>query len=178
MRTVSEIDSKICELEEKLDQVEGRPTEVYTRIVGYYRSLRNWNRGKREEYSHRVLFDLEDAPAAQPAADPAELPASAARPAAATTSVLAAALDKAQPERYIYFFRETCPNCPPVRLLLADIELPGGEMDVDTREGTKAALEYGIYAAPTVVFFGSAGDEMFRVSSAAELSGLKIPQMA
>ena len=57
MRTISEIDKEIAELEKKLENLEGRKTEVYTRIVGYYRSLRNWNRGKREEYSHRVLFD-------------------------------------------------------------------------------------------------------------------------
>ncbi|MBN2880956.1 ribonucleoside triphosphate reductase [Candidatus Woesearchaeota archaeon] len=32
-------------------------TEVYSRIVGYYRPVGNWNKGKREEYNHRVHFD-------------------------------------------------------------------------------------------------------------------------
>jgi ribonucleoside-triphosphate reductase (formate) len=35
---------------------DGAPTEVHARIVGYYRSLENWNRGKREEYRERVTF--------------------------------------------------------------------------------------------------------------------------
>jgi ribonucleoside-triphosphate reductase len=32
-------------------------TEVYSRIVGYYRPVKNWNVGKKEEYGHRRLFD-------------------------------------------------------------------------------------------------------------------------
>jgi ribonucleoside-triphosphate reductase len=31
-------------------------TEVYSRIVGYYRPLKNWNEGKGEEYSHRKTY--------------------------------------------------------------------------------------------------------------------------
>jgi ribonucleoside-triphosphate reductase len=34
----------------------GAEAEVYSRIVGYYRSVRNWNRGKKEEFGQRVVF--------------------------------------------------------------------------------------------------------------------------
>lgn len=34
----------------------GKETEVYARIVGYYRVVRNWNAGKKEEYKHRKNF--------------------------------------------------------------------------------------------------------------------------
>ncbi len=30
--------------------------EVYTRVVGYYRPVKMWNKGKREEYSQRKMF--------------------------------------------------------------------------------------------------------------------------
>ena len=33
--------------------------EVYSRIVGYYRPVKNWNLGKQEEFKNRALFDLE-----------------------------------------------------------------------------------------------------------------------
>ncbi len=33
-------------------------TEVYSRIVGYYRPVQNWNRGKREEFSQRKYITL------------------------------------------------------------------------------------------------------------------------
>lgn len=32
-------------------------TEVYSRIVGYFRPLKNWNIGKKEEFNQRVVFD-------------------------------------------------------------------------------------------------------------------------
>jgi ribonucleoside-triphosphate reductase len=34
----------------------GAECEVYARIVGYYRSVKNWNAGKVEEYKHRLNF--------------------------------------------------------------------------------------------------------------------------
>ncbi len=34
----------------------GKETEVYSRIVGYYRSLKNWNNGKRNEFAGRRTF--------------------------------------------------------------------------------------------------------------------------
>ncbi len=57
VKTLEEIDLEIAKKKRELESVEGSPCEVYTRIVGYYRSLKNWNPGKREEYRHRVLFD-------------------------------------------------------------------------------------------------------------------------
>jgi anaerobic ribonucleoside-triphosphate reductase len=33
-----------------------KPTEVYSRIVGYYRPLHNWNEGKREEFRQRLEY--------------------------------------------------------------------------------------------------------------------------
>jgi ribonucleoside-triphosphate reductase len=33
-------------------------TEVYSRIVGYYRPVQHWNPGKKSEFNHRKLFDV------------------------------------------------------------------------------------------------------------------------
>ncbi|WP_320129069.1 ribonucleoside triphosphate reductase [uncultured Sphaerochaeta sp.] len=35
-----------------------QPTEVYSRITGYYRPVKNWNDGKAEEYKERKLYDV------------------------------------------------------------------------------------------------------------------------
>ena len=59
-RTVQDIDREIAALEAKYTEVEGTQTEVYTRIVGYFRSDANWNKGKREEYNYRKTFSLND----------------------------------------------------------------------------------------------------------------------
>ncbi len=37
----------------------GKETEVYSRITGYYRPLRNWNDGKAQEYKERKEYQIE-----------------------------------------------------------------------------------------------------------------------
>ena len=34
----------------------GRKTEVFSRVCGYYRPVKNWNRGKEEEFKERKVF--------------------------------------------------------------------------------------------------------------------------
>ncbi len=36
----------------------GQKTEIYSRVVGYYRPVQNWNKGKREEFALRKTFSL------------------------------------------------------------------------------------------------------------------------
>ncbi len=33
------------------------PTEVYSRVVGYYRPVDNWNHGKKQEFDERNTYD-------------------------------------------------------------------------------------------------------------------------
>jgi hypothetical protein len=64
MNTLHEINQEIKNLEEQFHQVKGRNTEVYSRIVGYYRSVGNWNQGKRAEFDERQTFDVPSNPQA------------------------------------------------------------------------------------------------------------------
>jgi anaerobic ribonucleoside-triphosphate reductase len=32
------------------------PAEVYSRVVGYFRPVNQWNRGKKEEFSERKTY--------------------------------------------------------------------------------------------------------------------------
>jgi len=34
------------------------PTEVYSRVCGYFRPVRQWHIGKKEEYSERKVVDV------------------------------------------------------------------------------------------------------------------------
>ena len=36
----------------------GKEAEVYSRITGYYRPVKNWNDGKRQEYKNRTVYDI------------------------------------------------------------------------------------------------------------------------
>lgn len=47
---------KIEELENSLLNVRGTECEVYSRIVGYFRPVKQWNNGKQEEYADREEY--------------------------------------------------------------------------------------------------------------------------
>ncbi len=34
----------------------GEKTEVYSRVVGYFRPVSNWNQGKQEEFTDRKTY--------------------------------------------------------------------------------------------------------------------------
>jgi hypothetical protein len=36
------------------------PVEVYSRVVGYFRPVNQWNKGKKEEFFERNEFDPKD----------------------------------------------------------------------------------------------------------------------
>ena len=36
----------------------GQKTEVYSRVVGYHRPVKNWNRGKKEEFKDRREYNV------------------------------------------------------------------------------------------------------------------------
>jgi len=38
--------------------VKAIKAEVYSRVVGYYRPVQDWNKGKQEEFSQREYIDL------------------------------------------------------------------------------------------------------------------------
>lgn len=188
MRNLEEINQELDSLKRQLDSVQGTETEVYTRIVGYYRSLKNWNKGKREEYDHRRTYEI-DADATPPRADagssaaPTETAAmSSPEPARPVSFSATALLDReaAQPGdatgaaatgtiSYRYFFRVGCSGCGPMKERLAELDLPGTEYDVDTEEGFAMAKAYEIMATPTVIFYDPDGSVRGRISSVRDI---------
>ena len=170
-RDVESINREIETLKASLATVQGTPTEIYTRIVGYYRSLTNWNKGKREEYLHRRTFaPAAEAQASETRADEAEPQYESRRSMAAAEHPAVAEQNRAAGDSevvssYAYFFRKTCPNCPPVRSLLEATELGGDHFDVDTDEGFSKAAEMQILATPTVVFFDGNGEQVGRANA-------------
>ena len=32
------------------------PTEIFSRVVGYYRPVQNWNKGKKQEFADRATY--------------------------------------------------------------------------------------------------------------------------
>ena len=42
-----------------MEKVKAVKTEVYSRVVGYYRPVQDWNRGKQEEFKLREYVNME-----------------------------------------------------------------------------------------------------------------------
>ena len=186
MSDKQQIEARIAELRGELARVEGRPAEVYSRIVGYYRSVRNWNAGKRSEYAERSPFAMpalagakaasapagREAPAARAAVSArAELPAhdamrdAAPRPASVHSARATAAPDPGM----LVFTREACPNCSPVANYVIGAGLAATFVDVDRDEGLELARRHGVMATPTVLGLDAEGRELFRALDLGQL---------
>jgi ribonucleoside-triphosphate reductase len=35
-------------------------TEVYSRVVGFFRPVQNWNKGKKEEFDKRTEYEIRE----------------------------------------------------------------------------------------------------------------------
>ena len=175
MTTVADIDNKIDQLREKLNNVEGRQSEVYARIVGYYRSVVNWNRGKSEEYGERVNFSDLQTRNIEKLSDPETVQVKDKTAPAASEAIeinfveKKTAVENSEAAAYSFFFKETCPNCPPVKEVIDAIELKGTKINVDDSNGLTEAMNSSVYSAPTVILYNSAGSEIYRTGNAAKL---------
>lgn len=157
-----ELDLEISRLKEKLNSVEGSPTEVYARIVGYYRAVKNWNNGKKEEYIQRVTFSqIEKEP---------EILIEEISPV--TDKPVKQNVSSENISTYSYFYRASCPNCPAMKEVLNQIPLSGEEINVDMETGLEAASENLVFTAPTVIFKSAGGVEIFRTGHPVDVLNL------
>jgi len=138
--TTTEVQTRIAELEARAATPGHHPTEIYTRIVGYYRSLANWNAGKREEYNHRVTFreDLAQQPHAK----------------------------TGKPTSWVAFIKDNCPQCPALKAKLPLLPFEGVAHNVGTTEGFDAAVTHEVLVTPTLVLLDAEGREVHRITSA------------
>ena len=186
MKSVQELDKEIADVQKELSDVHGTETEVYARIVGYYRAIKNWNKGKAEEFKLRKNFKLEDfseydihnygdayesgqttfSPESEMLMEDERYDDAASNNAAARPANAGLAQGGLT---YELFARATCPNCPPVKEWIANSGLSGRTIDVDSEAGLAEAAQKGVFAAPTVIFYKADGSESARAHNVAEL---------
>ena len=129
-------------------QICGKEAEVYSRITGYYRPVKNWNDGKRQEYKNRTVYDIihskspEQKMKSYGAAEKlAEQAAGKEEPKAA------AAADKIEEDGMYLFTTSTCPNCKMAKEMLAEEQYEV----IDAERHPDLAAQYGIMQAPTLL---------------------------
>ncbi|MFA6857687.1 MAG: anaerobic ribonucleoside-triphosphate reductase [Treponema sp.] len=178
-RTLAEIDADIAATKEALKNVHGSETEVYARIVGYYRAVRNWNKGKREEYDHRKMFSLSDSKEYTISeADNVCECSKAERISRTEQKPVSQENTSSENGKYEFFARRTCPNCPPVKSYITNVPMTGRTIDVDTESGLAEAAKKGVFAAPTVIVYNNNGTEVARAHNVEELTSIFEPAAA
>ncbi len=140
----------------------GKPTEVYSRITGYYRPVQNFNDGKAQEFKDRKVYNVlgaiadgdmakyreeknaekpacEDTPEKAPERDPKKEPEKA-------TATGAEALSG---DKIVMFATKTCPNCMAASKMLQENGIEFEKLYVeDERE---LAQKLGLRNAPTLI---------------------------
>ena len=116
----------------------GAETEVYSRITGYYRPVKNWNAGKTQEFKDRKTYKVEGL-VSRPVTDFEEK-----KPVTVEKETSAAGSDK-----LLLFTTKTCPNCAMIRKFLAENKVEYTLMDAEENHGL--VQKYGIMQAPTLV---------------------------
>ncbi|MBQ3394159.1 MAG: ribonucleoside triphosphate reductase, partial [Oscillospiraceae bacterium] len=134
----------------------GKPTEVYSRITGYYRPVQNWNKGKAQEYKDRKTYSFGslgknvERMSSVNAREENEIQTGAQMKLEAVEKIQAAS-----DEGKILFTTKTCPNCKIVKDMLARKNI--GYSQVDADENGELCDAYGVMQAPTLVVLGDDG---------------------
>ncbi len=124
----------------------GDPTEVYSRITGYYRPVQNWNEGKAQEFKQRKLYDIAGS----------HLTHTGPLNPDNCSDCSGYQMTMEKIETPMLFTTKTCPNCKMVKELFADINYDYVEIDAEAE--TELADRYMIAQAPTLVMQDDEGN--------------------
>lgn len=128
----------------------GKKTEVYSRITGYYRPVQNWNDGKREEFAHRKVYNIEH---------------SVLRNSHASSACGCNEESEKAGKELLLFTTKTCPNCKMAKMMLdrAGVKYTA----IDAEEQKDLTYKYGVQKAPTLLVPN--GDKFDRYDNASEI---------
>ena len=116
----------------------GAPTEIYSRITGYYRPVQNWNDGKLQEYANRTEYNLKESSLKRPVNTVVTL----------SNYEAEVSVDVEKPQDVMYLFTtKTCPNCKLAKEYLKNEKYAL----IDAEENMELASKYGVMQAPTLV---------------------------
>ncbi len=115
----------------------GNETEVYSRITGYYRPVKNWNDGKTSEFKHRKVYDADKALACEKTGHQnCECKDEETNDAVMNDGIF-------------LFTKKDCPNCKAAKELLSSKGVEYQEVDAEQEIDTAKKLK--LRQAPTLV---------------------------
>ncbi len=124
----------------------GKEAEVYSRITGYYRPVKNWNDGKTSEFNNRKTYNPLELRGQETPDNCIE--GTAGKGPVASTPVYQAK----EQTRPILITTSTCPNCRIAKNILNNAGIEYAVLVADTDEEGKAlASKYNITQAPSLI---------------------------
>ena len=128
----------------------GKPTEVYSRITGYYRPVKNWNAGKAQEFKDRKTYVVDGITSCTSFKEDQQ-------PAVRVEETKP--VNSGSARKYLLFTTPTCPNCRIIEKFLdehhVDYEIK------DALENKDLTRKYGILQAPTMVVESAEGPQLY-----------------
>lgn len=116
----------------------GKPTEIWSRITGYYRPVQNWNEGKAQEYKERKEYDI-----GHSVLKGRDMMAEKKPEASAHQEI------SVNEEGIMLFTTKTCPNCKIASTWLNNAGIVYDK--VDAEENIELTKKFSIMQAPTLV---------------------------
>jgi ribonucleoside-triphosphate reductase len=168
MRSLEDIEKDLETAREALSRAEGTRAEVYSRIVGYYRSVRNWNRGKREEYGERKTFRFSVGEKPARRAGKKTGPEVSFSPPPSETEAASGGGEG----RLLLFVRPACPACPGAKTAASRLGIPVDLVNADTEAGMAEAARRRVFSTPTAILLAGDGREMGRALDAGGIRAL------
>ena len=138
--------------EEKTCPCCGKPTEVYSRITGYYRAVSNWNDGKVSEFKERKSYDIGRSFMAH-GRDIDMEPDGSGKPCCDASGTVKEESGEAAGTgtKYYLFKTRTCPNCRQLEAMGVLDRYPVEKVFADDAENRTLVDRFRIHSAPTLV---------------------------
>lgn len=131
--------------EQSVCPICGNPTEVYSRITGYYRPVQNWNDGKKAEYANRVTYDIGNSTLKKKDSSVFENIKEGLHEAIEYEKNNS----EGSANELLLFTTKTCPNCKMAKMFMEKSGLKYTLIDVE--ENMELVKQYNISKAPTLV---------------------------
>ncbi len=129
----------------------GKETEVYSRIVGYFRPVSKWNDGKTQEFQERTVFRVPNTPL-QDIGGIEKISQGILEMNGSSDRIKNRVVDKAY-NKILVFTSPNCPKCAPFKSLIHETLESNSiqEINTTTSEGIALAEKFNVHSVPLAI---------------------------
>ena len=141
-----------------------KPTEVYSRITGYYRPVQNWNAGKAQEFKERKTYNINTSVLKHKGVlneeNDASLTSSIKNDDIKKSNEVKLETEKNEATNentFKLFVTSTCSNCKMVEEILKEKDI--SFIEIDANKNQDLVNKYNVMSAPTLIVNNNGKEE-------------------